>query len=77
MSKEKEKSLYNTENYNKTFDFDDIQEYINKYSVLFSEYINLVSESIFIQDPSYFKFIIEESFNKYCLTSFNRMRIWL
>ena len=59
MSKEKEKSLHNTENYNKTFDFDDIQEYINKYSVLISEYINLVSESIFIQDPSYFKFIIE------------------
>ena len=59
MSKEKEKSLHNTENYNKTFDFDDIHEYINKYSVLINEYINLVSESIFIQDPSYFKFIIE------------------
>ena len=59
MSKEKEKSLYNTENYNKTFDFEDIHDYVNKYSVLINEYINLVSESIFIQDPGYFKFIIE------------------
>ena len=55
----KEKSLYNVENYNKTFDYDDISEYINKYSFLIKEYINLASENIFIQNPTYYKFIIE------------------
>lgn len=55
----KEKSLHNVENYNKTFDYDDMAEYINKYSFLIKEYINLASENIFIQNPTYYKFIIE------------------
>ena len=55
----KEKSLHNVENYNKTFDYDEISEYISKYSFLIKEYINLASENIFIQNPTYYKFIIE------------------
>ena len=35
----KEKSLHNVENYNKTFDYDDISEYINKYSFLIKQHI--------------------------------------
>tara|TARA_B100000530_G_scaffold242197_1_gene158123 strand:+ start:752 stop:1573 length:822 start_codon:yes stop_codon:yes gene_type:complete len=67
----KEKTLSNIENYNKTFDYDNIYEYINKYSILIKEYVHYCKEGIFIQNSQYLVFIIERGietiFNIYSL----------
>ena len=67
----KEKTLSNIENYNKTFDYDNVYEYINKYSILIKEYVQYCKEGIFIQNSQYLVFIIERGietiFNIYSL----------
>ena len=55
----KEKSLHNIENYNKTFDFDNIQDYLGRYNMLIKEYIDFANEGIYIQNMQYFKYVIE------------------
>ena len=55
----KEKSLHNIENYNKTFDFENIQDYLVRYNMLIKEYIEFSIEGIYIQNMQYFKYVIE------------------
>lgn len=67
----KEKSLSNTENYNKTFDYDNVYEHVSKYSKLIKEYIQFCKEGVYIQNSQYLIFIIqrgiESFFNIYSL----------
>ncbi len=67
----KEKTLSNTENYNKTFDFENISEHITKYSMLIKEYVQICKEAVYIQNSQYLVFIVERGieaiFNIYTL----------
>ena len=67
----KEKTLSNTENYNKTFDFENISEHITKYSILIKEYVQICKEAVYIQNSQYLVFIVERGieaiFNIYTL----------
>ena len=55
----KEKSLHSVENYHKTFDFENIQEYLSRYNTLIKEYVEFSNEGIYIQNMQYFKYVIE------------------
>ena len=55
----KEKSLHSVENYHKTFDFENIQEYLTRYNTLIKEYVEFSNEGIYIQNMQYFKYVIE------------------
>ena len=55
----KNKSLHNSENYNKLFDMDTYQMCLRKYGDLMEEYITNSIENIFIQRLDYYKYIIQ------------------
>ena len=57
VSKEKDFSLINSENYNKKLDYD-LSEITNKYAELIIEYIKFINENIKVKNKSLNKFII-------------------
>lgn len=51
--------LYNSENYNRTFDVFETKPYFDKYASLLNQYLVHISSNIFVQDKTYQLFIIK------------------